>query len=616
MMTNLICAPVIGAALAALTMVSAGASAGNLPDLTVPQSCAVQLKSNNHSAQDLDQVQSLGVKWVRRGFIWESVEKAPGQYDFSAYDRLMNDCGERGLGVVGCIAFGNKLYGPVWEEKGRAAYARFAAALAEHYKDRKVMWEIWNEPNTQTFWGKHGKHNSEQFADEYVGLLKAAVAAMKQANPDCVVMGGSTSGVWSASYEWMDFCFAKGALKSGIDAWSVHPYSTKSPEGYIEAYATVRQLMLKNGASQDFPILNSERGYPLGKAEGYAGGDENLSRQYQAWHFVRQYMIDLLCNVRLTNWYEWSGKEGFSLVEDGRQTPAYRAARVMIEQLDGYKLAERLPLKSDRDFVLRFTKASAPDKLVAWTAPPEGGSPDETTPHAVAVPAAISGWVETTTIYGQAGGVQVNQGSIQLPLSGAPQYVTLHAVPAPLALPGPAAALPAPDKPAQAQPAQPAGPSTDLKLFDKDVAWKFEKNTGDGSFTLSAEGDKPIGVMTYDFSKSKSKSTPYILASAPVSIPEGTTAVQLKARSAIKHRVTIRLIDQTGQTHQYKLPVAGSGDWVSVRMNLKKKAEHWGGANDGKIHFPIQQIVLSIPAPAGDVKTGKMEFTDAVAIGG
>jgi hypothetical protein len=525
----------------------------------------------------------------------------------------MKDCHDRGLGVLGCIAFGNKLYGPVWEDQGRQAYARFAAALAEHYKGQEVIWEIWNEPNTQTFWGNHGKHNSEQYADEYVALVKATAPAMKKANPDCLVLGGSTSGVWSESYAWMGFCFQKGVLQSGIDAWSVHPYSTKCPEDYLEAYATVRQLMVKNGGSNDFPILDTERGYPLGKAEGYAGGNEAMSAQYQAWHFVRQYMMDLLCNVRLTNWYEWSGKEGFSLVLDGHQTPAYRAAQVMLEQLDGYRLAERLPLKSDRDFVLRFTKQNAPDKLVAWTAPAVGGDPDETKPHAVDVPVkATSDWVETSEIYGQAGAAPVKAGLVQLQLEGAPRYVTLHAVPAPLAAPTaaapPAAPQAAADKPTTA-------PSTDLKIFDKGVEWKFMKNTGEGSFTLAVEDGKPIGVMDYDFTQSKAKSTPYVLAWAPVQIPEGTTQVQLKAKakSAIKHQVTIRLTDQTGQIHQYKIPVAGSGDWVTIHLILTKRAEHWGGANDGKMHFPIQQITLSIPEPS-DTKTGKMEFSDAVAI--
>ena len=97
------------------------------------------------------------MKWVRRGFIWESIEREKGVYDFSQYDRFVNDCEKRGLKIIGCMAFSNKLYGHVKDEPARSAYADFAAELVKHYKGRNVIWEIWNEPNTMTFWGRHGK---------------------------------------------------------------------------------------------------------------------------------------------------------------------------------------------------------------------------------------------------------------------------------------------------------------------------------------------------------------------------------------------------------------------------------------------------------------------------
>lgn len=400
-------------------------SAGSLPDTTVPQSCGVQIKGHNHSAANLDEIQKMGMKFVRRGFIWQSVEKKPGVYDFSEYDRLMKDCKERGLSVLGCIAFSNPLYGTVLEARGREGYAKFAAALAVRYKDYDVMWEIWNEPNTRTFWGKHGMHNSEQYAEEYVALVKVVAPAMHKANPDCIVVGGSVSGIWSASYAWMGYCFQKGVLKSGIDAWSLHPYSTKCPEDYLEAYAKVREMMAAAGTKK-MPLLNSERGFPIGKAEGYAGGDPKLSREYQAWHFVRQYMVDLLCDIRLTSWYEWSGKEGFSLVEgNNRPTPAYTACKFMIEQLDGYRLDKRIPLDSPRDFVLRFVHKNGGQKLVAWTSPPPGESPDKATTHAVRIPLRASGALKAYKLYGEQDTVEVKNGAIALMLTGAPQYVVV-----------------------------------------------------------------------------------------------------------------------------------------------------------------------------------------------
>lgn len=389
-----------------------------------PGPVGIQLKSNNNSSENLDQVKEIGFTWVRRGFIWESIEKTAGEYDFSAYDRLMKDCEDRGLGVIACMAFSNKLYGPAYEDKGREGYAKFAATLAKHYAGKRIMFEIWNEPNTQTFWGKHGKHNSEPFAEQYVSLVKATVPAMKKANPDCVVMAGSVSGLWSASYQWMQFCFDKGVLKTGIDVWSVHPYSVKSPEDYLEAYGKMRSMMAAAGASHTFPVINSERGFPIGKAEGYAGGDPKLAKEYQAWHFVRQQLIDVLADTKLTIWYEWSGKDGFGMMEAAGPTPSATAAKVMIEQLKGYTLDDRIKLSSDRDFALRFTNKTGGMKIVAWTSPPPGQAADKAVTHDVTIPVVGGmGSLVTYGIYGDEGKAITEQGNINLTLTGAPQYV-------------------------------------------------------------------------------------------------------------------------------------------------------------------------------------------------
>ncbi len=410
-----------------LSLGAAKAQAAVWPvDPTIPNSLGVQLKGNTDNPEDLDAVKELGMKWVRRGFIWEAVEKTQGVYDFSVFDTFVSNCEARGLSIIGCIAFSNKLYGHAKDEPGRSAYAKYAAALAAHYKGRNIIWEIWNEPNTMTFWGKHGKKgNSEPYAEEYTNLVKATVPAMKKANPNCVILGGSVSNMWTESYKWMDFVFAKGILKTKLDAWSVHPYGLKAPEDYHEAYAIMHKSMAAAGGPADIPVVNTERGFPLGKAEGYAGGDPKQSYEYQAWHLVRQYLVDLLEGVRITSWYEWGGKEGFALYRPGEPTPAFNACKVFIAELKGYRLDKRIDLKDPRDFVVRFTNPAGGIKLVAWTSPPPMQTPDKAVPHAVTVPVQASGTLETVQIYGEKGTVPVNSSSIELNLTGAPQYIVL-----------------------------------------------------------------------------------------------------------------------------------------------------------------------------------------------
>jgi hypothetical protein len=394
----------------------------------------MQLKGHDCNDETYDEIRSLGIKYVRKGIYWNSVEKEKGAYDFGWCDGFFKDVSERGFAVLGCLFSGNALYedpkpGGIRTEAGRKGFAGFAAALAERYKDRKVIWEIWNEPNVRTFWGRHGKaqHNSDEYAGEYTALVKEVVPAMRRADPDCVVVAGSVSNLWSASYRWIEYCFKRGIHESGISGWSLHPYSVPV-DHYPEAYDKVRKILAKYGAG-DLPLLNTERGFPTKEAEGWAGGDpSNASAQlqYHAWHFVRQYLIDRMCDVKLTIWYQWRGG-GFGMVDGGKQRPACAACRVLVGQLNGYRYRERLPADSPLDFLLVFEDGSGARKLVAWTAPGPKESPDKARVHDVTVRVgAASGPLAACDIYGNQMKLAASGGEVTLTLSGAPQYVTLR----------------------------------------------------------------------------------------------------------------------------------------------------------------------------------------------
>jgi len=601
----------------AFALASCVPAADPLPEPGIPQSCGVQLKTHNFTVEDLDHLRQLGFRVVRRGFYWSSIETEKSVYDFAEYDAQMEHAGKAGLTVVGCLFGNNELYeddgqGGIQTEAGRQGFAKFAAALAERYKDHDVLWEIWNEPNVRTFWRKDGQHNSDEFAEEYTALVKEVVPAMLNAAPDCFVMAGSVSNYWGPSYEWTESCFNKGILKTGIRGWSVHPYGVKTPEEFAIGHARTRALLEKYGAAE-LPMLNTERGFAVKEThEGWAGGSLQRAREFQAWHLVRQFLVDQLEGVRLTVWYEWDG-EDFGIADDGRSRPAYHACRAMFEQLDGYHVVRRIASDSDLDYVLLFENKAGERKLAAWTAPPPGGAPDEAKTHDVAVHIIES--FDGADLDGKSKKIDVSTAAIQLTLSGAPQYVV---VPAEVRLGRCTALTPMTIVQRQAAPQVqqavelPAG-AVDLKLFEEGAEWKFLKNTGEGSFTLgAAEGDKPIGILTYDFTKSKSRSTPYVLATTSVNIDEGARELRIHARSPVPQQLTFRVIDSTSQTHQYKCRIAGTGEWEAIGIPLTRRLEHWDGANDGTIHFPIGSIVFCLPLPGEDNKTGKVEYADVV----
>ena len=51
------------------------------------------------------------------------------------------------------------------------------------------------------------------------------------------------------------------------------------------------------------------------------------------------------------------------------------------------------------------------------------------------------------------------------------------------------------------------------------------------------------------------------------------------------------------------------GAWSDVKFPLSKKLEHWDGANDGVVHFPVKSIAVSIPMPA-DATSGETLFSN------
>ena len=115
-------------------------------------------------------------------------------------------------------------------------------------------------------------------------------------------------------------------------------------------------------------------------------------------------------------------------------------------------------------------------------------------------------------------------------------------------------------------------------------------------------------TLNFDFSQAKTKQVPYVLASIPCEVKDGAS-LNLKVRCAKGQRVTFRLTDATGQTLQFKQNFKKEGGWHDVRIPFDRKMEHWGGANDGKVHLPLSGLCVSVPK-SGEV-SGQVVFAEA-----
>ena len=382
------------------------------------------------NTRNWDAIKASGARFIRADYNWAVVEKKKGQYNFTAYDTMLRGLVAAGIRPIFILDYGNPLYPkPETSAAGRDAYARWAAASARHFKGRHVIWEIWNEPNVG-FWKGIGGLNSPTFANEYVALVKKTVSAMRAANPHCYILGGAVSCLWKGSFKWLRQALKDGLLRTGINALSVHPYGFPRPELSInthqpgsapdEGFAILRQMMAKAGAPADFPVVASEVGYPTGK---------KITRGEQAMLFVRLYVVDQMCHVPLTIWYNWDTRDaaGFN-VYNGRRPllPIYRACQFMTAQLAGYHFVRRLKVGSRVDYVVLFEKAGKSKLIIAWTVPKGRNTrPDKARAQTLVIPTAgVKASVSVRNIFGKAVPAKASAGTITVKVTGSPLYIT------------------------------------------------------------------------------------------------------------------------------------------------------------------------------------------------
>jgi hypothetical protein len=243
-----------------------------------------------------------------------------------------------------------------------AAFARWAATAAQHFRDRKVIWEIYNEPNGQ-FW------RPKPDVTEYTAMALAAAKAIKEAEPNATVIAPALSA--------FDFKFLEPFLASGvlqyIDGVSVHPYRqpNKPPETAARGFKEIRDMINRYA-----PKSRQDKIAIISGEWGYTSKNKGVSLETQGDFAVRQQLSNLLNGVPLSIWYDWKndgtnlddGEQNFGTVEsDLSPKPAYTAIKEMTRALDGYQLKERLSGFAAKDYVLLFAKPDGSQKIALWT---------------------------------------------------------------------------------------------------------------------------------------------------------------------------------------------------------------------------------------------------------
>jgi beta-xylosidase len=183
----------------------------------------------------MDQLQALGLEWVRVDLHWDTIEPQSGRYRWDVLDPLMAEIAKRGLKaevyLVGSAPHATSAppgspYPDQYPPKDPALYAHALVQLAQRYP-QVPAWQVWNEPNLPAFW------RPREDPAAYGQLLQVSVAAMQREAPgrDIVLGGmGYYSQMPTRGGALMIEALGKGGLYGMDVITAYHPYSLY-PEG-------------------------------------------------------------------------------------------------------------------------------------------------------------------------------------------------------------------------------------------------------------------------------------------------------------------------------------------------------------------------------------------------
>jgi hypothetical protein len=630
----------------------------------VPDGLGVNIHFTDARPGELEMLAAGGFHWVRMDFFWAATEKRPGEYDFSAYDRLLAALEVQKLRALFILDYGNPLYeadSAVATEAGRRAFSRWAAAAAVHFKSHGILWEIWNEPNG-SFWKPKAN------AEDYAALALAAAKAIHAAAPGEAVIGPATSGV---DLPFIETCFKAGLL-DWWDAVSVHPYRQSAPESAAADYQKLRGLIARYAPKgKSIPILSGEW--------GYSSAWQNLDDSIQGTMLARQWLVNLANHIPLSIWYDWhddgtdphESEHHFGTVANAyhagdspvyQPKPAYLAAKTLTSVLQGFQFTKRLALGTPDDYALLFRRGDEL-RLAVWTTSP---------PHLLRIPSS-PGEFDVIAHTGETNEpVFANVIGLAFTATRAPQYL-IAAKSNSLLSSAPA------DHPLQARLGLVASNTLAVQIY----------NPGDASFdgtlhlTQSAAGNSfqrtiklksgesskllnitaapstnseiiaglriesegvvmlelaprrfhplagtmlPASRIVSDGDAKIAAQQSLAISTAPEVLPglnspivkvdyhcdEGWKFFRVIPADGLSREIAgepaglglwvygdgrntsprLRVVDATGQTFQ---PAAAAIDWIGWRcleFDFNAPAGHWGGANDGVMHFPIRWDTL------------------------
>jgi hypothetical protein len=383
----------------------------------LPDGLGVNIHFTDPKPGEMKMLADGGFRWVRMDFGWGGIERRKGEYDFSAYDRLLKALEEYHIRAIFILDYSNRFYdngqSPSSVE-GRAACAKWAAESVKHFKGRGILWEMYNEPNIG-FW------KPKPNVDDYAKLALAVGKAIREAEPQEVYIGPATSTI---KMDFLESCFKAGCLEYW-SAVSVHPYRQKDPETVSAEYQKLRELIDKYAPQgRKIPIISGEW--------GFSSGWKSFDEERQGKYLPREMLVNLMNEVPVSIYYDWHDdgtnpkepEHHFGTVHfeyhAGAQPvyepkPAYLAIKALSSSLSGCRFSKRLEVGGSDDYVLEFKNESGETRYAAWTTAHE--------PHSIKLAVSAGAYKTVSGLGEELAAHDAGAGKLEVSLTDTPQYI-------------------------------------------------------------------------------------------------------------------------------------------------------------------------------------------------
>jgi Glycosyl hydrolase catalytic core len=317
--------------------------------------------------------------WRDGHAVWVKLEPQRGKWNFTQLDKEVAMGEEHGVEMM--LVLGTT---PTWasarpdepgccgpasprgakaEAANAADWRNYVSKVAQRYKGRVHVYELWNEPDVARFFSG----TPEKLAE----LNRQAYQTLKAVDPSITVVSSSMSGSGTA-VPFLQKYFAAGGGDSA-DVIGYHFYVGKRPpEAMVAAMQQVRDLMRQAGV--DKPLWNTETGWR------FANDDQNKQDPADDWlgrfldpdessaYLARAYLLSWAAGVQRLYWYAW-GHQTMGLTEYDEKTP--KAAAHAYSEIEKWLVGAHLAgcsSDSRQTWTCPLTREDGGSAWIVWNA--------------------------------------------------------------------------------------------------------------------------------------------------------------------------------------------------------------------------------------------------------